>query len=74
MQADDSPCLAILDRMMPGKDGAQICRLAREMDRSSPLYIILLTVLGRTQDVVAGLEAGADDYVSKTFRSDELRG
>ena len=72
IQAGDAPCLAILDRLMPGKDGVHICRLAREMNRTSPLYIILLTVLGSTKDVVAGLEAGADDYVSKPFRSDEL--
>ena len=73
LQADDAPRLAILDRLMPGKDGDEICRRAREMNRTSPLYIILLTALGRKKDVVAGLEAGADDYVSKPFSNDELR-
>ena len=73
LQASDAPCLAILDWMMPGKDGPELCRRAREMNRTSPLYIILLTALGRKEDVVTGLEAGADDYVTKPFSNEELR-
>jgi DNA-binding response OmpR family regulator len=73
LQADTSPSLAILDRMMPGKDGVEVCRLARKMERTTPLYVILLTAMGRKEDVVSGLDAGADDYISKPFSNEELR-
>jgi phosphoserine phosphatase RsbU/P len=73
LQSDDAPRLAILDWMMPGIDGVELCRRARDMKRTNPLYIILLTALGRKEDVVIGLEAGADDYVTKPFSNDELR-
>jgi phosphoserine phosphatase RsbU/P len=72
LHADDAPGLAILDRMMPGKDGTELCKRAREMNRTKPLYIILLTALGRKEDIVTGLEAGADDYVTKPFCNEEL--
>ncbi len=72
LQAEDSPCLAILDWMMPGKDGPELCRRVREMNRMNPMYIILLTALGRKEDIVTGLEAGADDYVTKPFSNAEL--
>ena len=72
LQADGAPGLAILDRMMPGIDGAEVCKRAREMNRTKPLYIILLTALGRKEDIVTGLEAGADDYVTKPFSNEEL--
>ena len=54
-------------------DGLQICRKVREMSRSEPTYIILLTTRGRSHDIVAGLDAGADDYVTKPFDREELR-
>ncbi|WP_374976794.1 response regulator transcription factor [Microbacterium trichothecenolyticum] len=63
------PDLVVLDRMLPGIDGAEVCRRIRET-RSVP--VILLTALGAPEDRVAGLEAGADDYLTKPFSPREL--
>ena len=73
LRRDGAPRLAILDWMMPGLDGVEICRRVRLLDTSSPPYLILLTARGGKGDIVAGLEAGADDYVGKPFDGDELR-
>jgi DNA-binding response OmpR family regulator len=64
-----SPGLAVLDVMLPDRDGFDICR---EIRRFSDLPIIFLTAKTDTVDVVAGLEAGADDYVTKPFVVREL--
>jgi sigma-B regulation protein RsbU (phosphoserine phosphatase) len=64
--------LAILDWMMPEMDGVDVCRKAREQLTTRPLYFILLTAKGRKEDIIAGLQAGADDYVTKPFDSEEL--
>lgn len=71
--ADDAPRLAILDWMMPGMDGVDVCRRVRARETRQPPYIILLTALDEKGDVVRGLEAGADDYVGKPYDPDELR-
>jgi len=71
--ADDAPRLAILDWMMPGIDGVDVCRRVRARETRQPPYIILLTALDEKGDVVTGLEAGADDYVGKPYDPDELR-
>jgi phosphoserine phosphatase RsbU/P len=71
--ADDAPSLAILDWMMPGLEGPEICRRIRALARPVPTYLILLTAKGQTDDVVAGLDSGADDYVTKPFDRQELR-
>jgi CheY-like chemotaxis protein len=68
-----APRLAILDWMMPGLDGVEICRRLRHQGSPTPPYVILLTSNTRQADVVAGLEAGADDYMGKPFDHDELR-
>lgn len=73
MERDDAPALAILDWMMPGLDGVEVCRRARARTGARPLYIILLTARANRQDTVAGLDAGADDYVTKPFDAAELR-
>jgi DNA-binding response OmpR family regulator len=73
LQAENAPKLAVLDWLMPGMDGVEVCRRIRERDAESPIYIILLTTLGRKQDIVAGLKSAADDYVTKPFDNDELR-
>jgi len=73
LQSRDAPRLAILDWMMPGLDGAEICRRVRAAETPLPPYLILLTARGSQADVVAGLNAGADDYVTKPFDRDELR-
>jgi sigma-B regulation protein RsbU (phosphoserine phosphatase) len=69
----EPPQLAIVDWMMPGLDGLEICRRVRATPPASPVYVILLTARTSRQDLVAGLEAGADDYLTKPFAPDELR-
>lgn len=66
---DSDPDLVLLDLMLPGVDGVEICRHIRE---ESDVPVIMLTARTDTQDVVSGLEAGADDYVTKPFKSKEL--
>jgi diguanylate cyclase (GGDEF)-like protein/PAS domain S-box-containing protein len=69
----DAPPLAILDWMMPGMDGVEVCRRARQWSSATPTYIILLTAKTEKEDVVSRLEAGADDYLTKPFARVELR-
>jgi sigma-B regulation protein RsbU (phosphoserine phosphatase) len=72
MQQPDAPSLAILDWMMPELDGIDVCRRIRELATDRPPYIIMLTTKGETADIVAGLVAGADDYLTKPFDANEL--
>jgi CheY-like chemotaxis protein len=67
------PALVVVDWMMPGIDGIELCRRIRATPLRSPVYVILLTARTSRQDLVAGLEAGADDYLTKPFDPDELR-
>jgi phosphoserine phosphatase RsbU/P len=71
LRAEDPPELALLDWMMPGKDGPDVCRVLRAEQATT--YIILLTSRTDRADVVAGLDAGADDYLIKPFDPQELR-
>lgn len=73
LESDDPPQLLILDRSMPLMDGIQLCRKARKKARAVPFYVIFLTALGSKSDIVGGLNAGADDYLTKPFDLDELR-
>jgi two-component system cell cycle response regulator len=73
LQNEDAPQLAILDWMMPGMDGIELCRRIRGHDQGLYRYVLLLTAKDDKQDVIAGLEAGADDYLTKPFDADELR-
>lgn len=73
LQQDDCPQMAILDWMMPGLDGIEICRRIRKLKKGAYKYVLLLTAKGSKEDVVAGLEAGADDYLTKPFDVNELR-
>jgi signal transduction histidine kinase len=73
LQRDDAPKLAILDWMMPGMDGVDVCRKVRERTDTPYVYIILLTAKDRREDVIAGMEAGADDYLIKPFDPHELQ-
>jgi len=73
LQTEDRPRLAILDRVMPEMEGTEICRKIRELPHSEIIYIILLTCRGRKSDIVEGLEAGANDYITKPFDHRELR-
>lgn len=67
------PQAAILDWEMPGINGVEICRKVRALDLAVPVYIILLTGRGSKEDIVQGLDAGADDYITKPFDGNELR-
>jgi len=69
----DRPKLAILDWMMPKRDGLQICEALRASENEPYVYVILLTSKSRKEDIVRGLEAGADDYIIKPFDYNELR-
>jgi len=73
LQEDEAPCLAILNWMMPELDGIEVCRRLRAHPTPTPPYLILLTSRGRMDDIVAGLNAGANDYITKPFDRDELR-
>ena len=73
LEQENAPNLLILDWMMPGIDGLELCRRIRERQRSPYQYILLVTGKDDKQDVVKGLEAGADDYLTKPFDSGELR-
>jgi two-component system cell cycle response regulator len=71
LQQDDAPSLAILDWLMPGQDGAELCRKVRQSGKPN-IYILMLTVKGEREDLIAGIDAGADDYIRKPADVDEL--
>jgi DNA-binding response OmpR family regulator len=73
LQTENAPPIAIIDWMMPGMDGVDFCRKIRQTQTLTPTYIILLTSKAQQEDVVAGLEAGANDYIRKPFEREELR-
>jgi two-component system, cell cycle response regulator len=73
LQDENPPRMAILDWMMPGMDGVELCRRIRAMAREPYIYILLLTSRTEAQDLIEGMEAGADDYLTKPFNTHELR-
>lgn len=73
LRQKDSPQLAILDWMMPGMDGPEVCKFYREEQNEKYKYIIMLTALEKKENIVKGLSAGADDYITKPFSAGELR-
>ena len=73
LQRENAPQMAILDWVMPVVDGIELCRRVRRHEHGRYLYIVLVTARDNKHDVVAGLEAGADDYLTKPFNVDELR-
>ncbi len=73
MQRSDAPSLAILDWMMPEMDGPELARRIRGHQSQRHVYIIMLTTKDDKSDIVAALEAGADDYLTKPFDTGELR-
>jgi diguanylate cyclase (GGDEF)-like protein len=73
LQSNETPRLAILDWMMPGIDGVEVCRRVRAAGKEPYIYILLLTARTDSQDLVEALEAGADDYLTKPFNTLELR-
>jgi DNA-binding response OmpR family regulator len=73
LEGTSPPEMAILDWMMPGIDGLEVCRRMRAARPDAATYIILVTARGGLENVVQGLEAGADDYITKPFDPRELR-
>jgi diguanylate cyclase (GGDEF)-like protein len=73
LQTNDSPQLAILDWMMPEMDGLEVCKEVRRRTAEPYVYILLLTARSQKEDLIAGMEAGADDYLTKPFDAQELR-
>jgi len=73
MSGPDAPKLALLDWMMPGLDGVEVCRRVRELPSNEPPYLILLTSRDSKDDIVSGLKAGANDYIVKPYDVEELQ-
>ena len=70
---DNEVDMIITDWMMPEMDGIEFCRRVREIDKKKYIYTIILTAKDQTSDVVEGFEAGADDYLVKPFKPEELK-
>jgi len=73
LQRPEAPSMVISDWMMPSVDGLELCRKIREMGKSNYTYFIILTSKGSKEDVIHGLEAGADDFLVKPFHKEELK-
>ncbi|MDR3632090.1 MAG: diguanylate cyclase [Desulfocapsaceae bacterium] len=73
LQDNDAPRLAILDWVMPELDGLEVIRRVRALLSPQPPYLIMLTTKGEKTDIIAGLDAGANDYLAKPFDIGELR-
>ena len=71
--SDDPPRLALLDWVMPEKDGIEVCREIRGRHGKAYTYLILLSSKESKQEIVQGLEAGADDYLTKPYDEEELK-
>jgi sigma-B regulation protein RsbU (phosphoserine phosphatase) len=68
----DGPRIALFDWVMPGLEGPEVCRRLRTLPRQQLIYAILLTAKSSKQDIISGLQAGADDYMTKPFDREEL--
>jgi putative two-component system response regulator len=73
LRRPNAPRLAIIDWMMPGADGLEVCRRVRAMGAPEPTYIVMLTAREGKNNVVEALDAGADDYLTKPFDREELQ-
>src|SRR5207237_501205 len=73
LRHQDPPPLAILDWTIPEIDGLEVCRRVRQRAQGQPTYIIMLTVRSDSASIVTGLQAGADDYITKPFDRGELQ-
>lgn len=68
-----SPEIALLDWVMPERDGPEVCRIIRARPQTVPVYVLLLTARAGRQNIIQGFQAGADDYITKPFDLEELR-
>ncbi|HTB63461.1 MAG TPA: response regulator, partial [Opitutales bacterium] len=68
----NEPCVGLIDWQMPQLEGPEVCRLARARHGAPPMFLILVTIRDRKEDIVAGLKAGAHDYIIKPYHKDEL--
>lgn len=73
LKQDDAPSMAILDWMMPNLTGPEVCRLVRGLERDQYTYLLLLTARTLKEDLIEGMDAGADDYLTKPFDQQELQ-
>ena len=73
LKTPDAPKLAILDWMMPGFSGPELCRRVRSLNQAEPSYMIVLTGLDGSANMVQALQAGADDFIHKPFDREQLR-
>jgi len=73
LEGADPPQLAILDWLMPNVSGLDVCRKVHELAMPAPPYLIVVTARDRPEDIVVGLDAGADDYLTKPYNPAELR-
>ncbi len=73
LQREDAPALIILDWMMPGMTGLEVCRRIRQRGSEPYTYILLLTSKSQKEDLIEGMDAGADDYITKPFDQNELQ-
>ncbi len=73
LRQPDGPVLAVLDWMMPGMDGIDVCRAIRETVKDRYVYMIMLTSRTETEFIVAAMNAGADDYIGKPFNAEEMQ-
>jgi two-component system, cell cycle response regulator len=73
LESKDAPRLAVLDWVMPGLEGVQVCQKIREQKDRPYTYILLLSARAQKEDLLRGLESGADDYLTKPFDAQELR-
>jgi diguanylate cyclase (GGDEF)-like protein len=73
LQREDAPGLIILDWMMPGMTGVEVCKRIRQRDSEPYTYILLLTSKSQKEDLIEGMDAGADDYITKPFDQNELQ-
>jgi sigma-B regulation protein RsbU (phosphoserine phosphatase) len=72
IQGATGPLVGLIDWEMPQMEGIEVCRRGRAIKDAHPLYLILLTVRDSKQDIVAGLQCGANDYITKPFDKTEL--
>lgn len=73
MVAENNPSLVVLDLMLPGLDGIEVCRRLKSSAETQGLPVIILTAKGEEDDVIAGFDAGADDYITKPFSPKVLK-